>query len=160
MSTRRRTTARAKWSRSEYLEDSLAQLEAMAAKAEKAKSYTAAVRAKTEAVRIRGELDQLRETERRQEPPTSSDEHRAEILAEVRRLRQGATEAGSYVAAASLLKLERELLAADEEERRRAEQDRLMQADEETLREEAVEIARGLPRAVLEEALAERESGG
>lgn len=116
MATPRSAAARPKaqpedGTREDYLVAALRQLESQVRKAEKDRSWTAAVQAKKYAVQVRADLDQLRETERRQRSmPASADEHKTEILAEVRRLRLGATAAGSYVAAAALLKLEREML--------------------------------------------------
>jgi hypothetical protein len=73
----------------------------------------------------RAELDQLRETQRRLEVPESVQDHKAEVLSEVRRLRVGATEAGSFVAAANLLRLERDLLSQTAAEATAAEAEAL-----------------------------------
>lgn len=130
-----------------YLVDALKQFEATAKAAETAGSFGPAVHAKAQALRVRAEIDQLRETERRQAMPSDADGHKAEILGEVRRLRQGATEAGSYIAAAGLLKLERELLTADEADRQAADSARLGSATEEDLRAEADAIRADLDAA-------------
>lgn len=100
--------------REKYLAAALRRFETLSKKAETKGAFGPAVQAKKEETRIRAELDQLRETARRTATPSSIANHKAEILSEVRRLRQGATEAGSWVAAASLLKAEAELVAAEE----------------------------------------------
>jgi hypothetical protein len=127
-------------SREDYLVRALAQLEKQVKSAEKDRSWTAAVQAKKAAVQVRADLDQLRETERRQAAPSSAADHKAEILAEVRRLRQGATEAGSYVAAATLLKLERDFLSAAHAEERQANADALAKASVADLQAEVEEL--------------------
>jgi hypothetical protein len=147
---RRKTPPHSKWSREQYLVDALAQLEATAVEAEKKESYVAAVNAKHRAILVRAELDQLRETERRQAAPATPEAHKEEILAEVRRLRTGATEAGSYVAAANLLKLERDMLAAQEAERRAEEEKKLLHLGEDALLELIREQTAALPPQVLE----------
>lgn len=107
--------------REEYLVAALRQLEDQVEAAEDDQSWNAAVNAKAKALQVRAELDQLRETQVRTVAPRNVEDHKAEVLSEVRRLRIGATEAGSYVAAATLLRLEREMLTATQAELTEAE---------------------------------------
>lgn len=112
-------------SREEYLVAALRQLEKQVKSAERDRSWVAAVQAKRQAMAVRAELDQLRETQRRLESPATVRDHKAEVLSEVRRLRVGATEAGSFVAAANLLRLERDLLSQTQAEVTAAEAEAL-----------------------------------
>lgn len=107
--------------RLEYLEASLVQVEKQARAAEKDRSWVAATRAKAEAIKIRAAMDEIREVERRRAAPETVADHKAEVLSEIRRLRIGATEAGSYVAAAQLLRLERDILTTTRAEQSAAE---------------------------------------
>lgn len=107
--------------REDYLVAALRQLEEQVLSAEEDRSWTAAVNAKHRALLVRAELDQLRETQVRTAAPATVDDHKNEVLSEVRRLRIGATEAGSYVAAATLLRLERDLLSQTQAEVTEAE---------------------------------------
>ena len=154
------TSSHAEWEREAYLIDALAQLEKLATDSTKARSWGAAERAKGRAIAVRAELDQLRETRTRAaEPPPSPEEHRAEILREIRRMRIGAQAAGSWVAAEKLLVEEQQMLIALEEERRRAEADRLGAADPEEIVGELVELIGRLPEQLLDrvrEAVARR----
>ena len=96
----------------DYLAQSHRELEDLAAEARREKSFTAALQAKRAAMQARAELEQLRATKAKASAPASVEDHRAEAMAEVRRLRVSATEAGSYVAASKLLQLEIDLLQA------------------------------------------------
>lgn len=97
----------------EYLEQSLADLEVMAAKATTAKSYTAAANLKKAAISTRRELDAARAALAAAAPlPSDPDERREHILLATRQLRVAAQESGSYVAASQLIRLEAEILAA------------------------------------------------
>lgn len=120
-SSRRKTTVRATWTRRQYLEDALAHYEQLARIAEKAESYQAAVRAKMQAVEVRSEIDQLDEAERVMDFPQNLDEHRHEVLRQVRKLRAAAEASNSFIAAAKLLQLEHQLVDAEEARRRNAE---------------------------------------
>ncbi len=111
--------------REEYLVAALRQLEAQVEDAEDDQSWNAAVNAKAKALQVRAELDQLRETQAKARMPATVAEHKADVLATVHQLRVGATTAGSYVAAAALLRLEREMLQQTAAERSQAEVDAL-----------------------------------
>jgi hypothetical protein len=89
--------------------------------AEDDQSWNAAVNAKAKALQVRAELDQLRETQVRTSAPRTVAEHKGEVLSEVRRLRIGATEAGSYGPAAALLRLEMDLLSQTQSDLTEAE---------------------------------------
>lgn len=117
---RRRKTARAQWPRRDYLVDALAHYENMARDAEKQSSWQAAVRAKMQAVAIRSEIDQLDESQQVMELPSSLEDHRTEVLRQVRKLRAAAEASNSFVAASTLLKLEAELVAAEDQRQREA----------------------------------------
>ena len=83
--------------------------------------------------------------------PGSLDSHEAEILTEVRRLRQSATQGGSHVAAANLLRMEADLVQSKRAEER-AEADRSHQnADQGELLQIIKNATEGMPRAVLDE---------
>ena len=83
--------------------------------------------------------------------PGSLDSHEAEILTEVRRLRQSATQGGSHVAAANLLRMEADLVQSKRAEDR-AEADRSHQnADQGELLQIIKNATEGMPRAVLDE---------
>ncbi len=125
--------------------DALGQLEDLADQAQTDGSYQAAVRAKTQARQIRAELDRLDETARASEAPATTAEHELELMGEVRRMRLQAREAGSYVASANLLKLERDLVA---ERRAREEEERdrnLAHQDEEEILDAVLDAADELP---------------
>jgi len=135
------TTARPEQgSREEYLVAALRQLERQTVSAERDRSWSAAVQSKTKAIAVRAELDQLRETARRQAMPPTVAEHRSEVLSEVRRLRVGATEAGSYVAADRLLRLEHEMLGRAEEARTEAEEQALLETETAALEQEIARL--------------------
>jgi hypothetical protein len=141
--------------RIEYLEDALVHYETLAEQASSAESWVAAVKAKDRAIELRAELDQLRETSKRlDQAPSTIEEHKAEIRSEARRLRQGATEAGSYVAAANLLKLEGELLAQAEAEAQAEKRRRMEHIDEKglvgTLREAIGRLPEDVQRELLQ----------
>jgi hypothetical protein len=94
----------------QYLEDALADHEHQAVLALEAESFGAAVKAKMEARRVRQEIDTLRAEEAAVASiPVDQADHQAQLLIEVRRLRAAASEAGSYVAAQALLRLEAEM---------------------------------------------------
>jgi hypothetical protein len=112
--TSRQTTPKARWTRRQYLEDALAQYEAIAVVAETEKSYQAAVRAKEMAAKTRAEIDQFDESLRAMVLPASPEEHRDEVMKSVRRLRASAEAGQSFVAASNLLKLEADLLGAEQ----------------------------------------------
>lgn len=139
-----------KWTREEYLVTSLAHYEWLAQEAAAKQSWVAAVRAKDSARIVRAELDQLRETESRQDPPPCPEEHQAEILHEVRRMRIGAQAAGSWVAAARLLEQEQQVLAAVEAERREREAEILAASDPDEVVNELVAVIGQLPPTLLE----------
>lgn len=123
-----------------YLVASLAQYEQMAVDAEEDESWNAAVSAKKEAVKTRADLDRLRETQKKIEVPASREEHKAELLATVRRLRIGAEEAGSYIAADKLLRAEREFVRLAEEEERLEREAKLKLRSREDLLEEIARL--------------------
>lgn len=135
MADRRQTTRRAHWTREQYLEDSLARhlqvarralqpQEASTARGEhyiKPPHYTAALVAMKQADTIRHELDQHRAQLRDYQAPADPAEHMAAIYDDLRRLRGAAEAGGSYVAASNLLRLEHDLVAAELERQRNAE---------------------------------------
>lgn len=131
-----RTTKPAERGRESYLVASLRQLEGMAA----AYKGMPAVAAKKEALRVRDTLDQLRETSKRVAELLTREEHRQEVLAEIRRLRIAATAAGSYVAAEKLLKSELDMLARDEVAQTEAEKAALQSREEAELERELEEL--------------------
>lgn len=99
-------------SRRAYLEDAIVQHERQAEKAEEAQSFGAAVAAKKAAEVVRSELDQLLAAEKAVR--AMSDDPVSElwgVVADVRRMRVAATEAGSYVAATKLIQSEADILA-------------------------------------------------
>jgi hypothetical protein len=138
--------------REKYLVDALEQLEKIAADATAARSYVAAVKAKTEATKVRAELDQLRETKRRskRKRKTPMAVRQEEVLSEITRLREAATEAGSYVAAAGLLKLEREALTAAEAERRARDDEERAHLDDAAIVALLIEHIAALPVTLRE----------
>lgn len=113
MAGRKKTTAKARWTRREYLEDALHQMETTAADAESSGSYQAAVAAKKSAMQIRSEIDQIDEADRVMALPPSVEEHQAEVIRQVRRLRAAAEASNSFGPAADLLKLESALVQAE-----------------------------------------------
>jgi hypothetical protein len=110
--TRKRSSPHSSWSREDYLVDALATFEALAS--DPAIPGGGRVKAKAEAVKTREALDLLRATDAASNAPVSAAEHRAEILGVVRRLRVGASAAGSYIAAGDLLRQEHDLVVAAE----------------------------------------------
>lgn len=139
---RRKPTQPDEGTREEYLVAALRQLEAQVQAAEESRSWTAAVQAKAKALQVRAELDQLRETQQRQTMPASAAEHRAEVVSEVRRLRIGATEAGSYIAAAQLLRAELEILAQVQAADSKEDADELARKELEEIEAEIEELRR------------------
>ncbi len=128
--------------REDYLVESLRQLEAMS---RRGGSAGARVQAKTKAIHVRDALDQLREAERQAAAmPAGPDEHRAEILAEVRRLRQGSASSGSWVAAKDLLRAEWDMIVQAEAQAQARDAGRLAEASENDLRAEADALRAGL----------------
>lgn len=95
------------------IEADITTMEALAAKAEKAGAFTPAVQARSKAAALRAELSRLRDE--------AAANREADPVARIQRLRRRASEDGSYVAAANLLKQENELA---EEQRRREEEER------------------------------------
>lgn len=150
---RKKNPPQARWTREEYLLDALDHYETLARKAEVAKSWNAAVKAKDSARLVRDQLDQLRETESRAADAAALDleGHTEEILGETRRLRLGATAAGSYVAASKLIEQEQSLLKELREERRQAEIDQMMEEDLGAIVSEISTLIKTLPDALLEE---------
>jgi hypothetical protein len=146
-----KTTPTAKWGRRAFLEDALARFETLGRMAEEASSWVAAVKAQQEVGRVRAELDQLNATARRRARPRSIAHHKSELALEARRLRLGASDAGSYVAAATLLKLEGELLAQAEAERRAADHDAMVHLDETALVTQLHQLISGLPDDLREQ---------
>jgi len=132
MAGRRKKTARATWPRRDYLEDALAQYEANAAAAAKAGSWSAVAKLKQLAVGIRSEIDQLDESARVMALPDNLDDHRLEVLQQVRKLRAAAEASNSFVAASTLLKLEAEMV--------REERDRLKALAEKTKERTAAQV--------------------
>lgn len=130
----KRKVPRRGMSRSAYLQLSLRQFEELAISAEADESWGAAVDAKQKAIALRAQLDEMAETARRARIPASPEAHKAEILHEVRRLRQAA--GASYVAA-NLLRLEREMLDSDDTARRERERDASGRQSDEELEAEA-----------------------
>lgn len=136
MANRRQTTKRAHWTREQYLEDTLARhlqvarlalqpQEASTARGEhyiKPPHYTAALVAMKQADSIRHELDQYRAQLADQQPPTDPQEHMSALFGDLRRLRAAAEAGGSYVAASNLLRLEHDLVAAEIERQRNADE--------------------------------------
>lgn len=119
--------------RETYLVTALRQLESLAEVAAESNRFEASVAAKKQAILVRADLDQLRHMQLQMIPPESIEAHKSELRQEVRRRRIAATG----IAAAQLLKLERDLIASDEAEQRQAEADRLANAPDEDLLEEA-----------------------
>lgn len=132
-------------SRREFLEYEFMEYEKMADRAQESGSFSAAVAAKRHAVELRAELDQLTETERPAPPVRSLESQKQEVLAEVARLRRGATEAGSFVAAANLLKLEREMIGLAESENSESDRRRRMDLDEAGMLSELLGVITRLP---------------
>lgn len=110
----------------------------------------AVVSARSKASDLRAQLDELKASKRRRRPRKTSEDAAAEVLEETRRLRMAAAEAGSFVAAANLLKLERDLLAAHRAEQAERERERLSQLDEAALVEMLVDHLLSLPTQVRE----------
>jgi hypothetical protein len=138
-----------KSSRERYLETSLRRLEDIGNQAHAEGAHRDAISATKAALEVHAELDQLRAMARRarQKQPDAAG-HKAEMLSEVRRMRQSASEAGSFVAAANLLKSEREMLAANEAERISEAQRLREHLDEGGLLAELVEACDRLPADV------------
>lgn len=113
MAATRKTTARARWKRRAYLEHQLAEYVKIAELALKAGSFQAAVRANTQADGIRAEIDQLDHAAAIEKVPTDPHEHLLQLLIDIRRLRAAATSDASYVAAAKLMQIERELVEGE-----------------------------------------------
>lgn len=123
---KRRTTNAAGWTRLQYLEHTLAELERVAAEASADGTHGAAVRAIERSLLVRQEIDKIRAVEAAETIPEGQEAHRDELLVEIRRERLAATAKGSHVAAATLLRLELDLVdrmpAPPEPERRSAEE--------------------------------------
>jgi len=143
---RPRTTAKAKWSRREYLVDALVEYEAMADAAHEAGSFQAAVRAKMQAAVTRSEIDQLDQADALMDIPDSIEAHRDEVIRQVRRLRSAAEASNSFTAAGALLKLEAELVEAADSRARAAEAPDARSMEE--VLEELRERAEALPLRV------------
>lgn len=101
--------------RLDWLRQALADFEATYHAAMDAESWGAAVQAKTKAVQVRGEIDEIEQVQaardhviRQIDPETYYEE----LIGTVRALRVGAMASGSHVAAVSALKLEGELVSA------------------------------------------------
>jgi len=83
--------------------------------------------------------------------PGNLDQHEAEILAEVRRLRVDASQSGSYVSAATLMRMETEMLT-QKRAQEQAEADRSnASASEKELLEIISNSVDGMPRSMLDE---------
>lgn len=121
--TTKKKSVHATWTTEEYLIDALAQLEAMVIEAQ-SKSHVAAIQAKTKAIQVREQLDQLREMQRETlSAELTDDEYRAELRTSLRKLRKGAAASGSHVATLHAIRLEGEQLEAAVAARRQAELD-------------------------------------
>ena len=144
---RRRTTARAEWSRREYLEDALAHYEEMAQQFQEAESGQAAVRAKMQAVAIRAELDELDQVERGAALP-SLDDYLDELLERVRRMRLAGEAGGPSGAVAQLYRLEKELVHDAIARRELEKQNEHRPRTAEELLEEAQRRLANLPEAL------------
>lgn len=133
--------------RRDYLETSLRQLEELAAEAQAAERWTAAVQARKAALAIREQLDELVEAERATgAAPSTLSEHRAEALRTVRELRIQAITKGSFTAAARLIELEIDLLGVAESEARQARADELAKMGPEELQAEIARLRRARER--------------
>ena len=83
--------------------------------------------------------------------PGSLETHSAEILGEIRRLRISATDDGSHVAAANLLRMEAEMVQTQRAEEVAAEEAQHAKADESELLEIIKSSVEDMPRAVLDQ---------
>lgn len=139
----------ARASRVEFLEHQVVELERLASdKVLQHRAPGAVVSARSKAAELRGQLDELRASKKRR--PRRKGDQAAEVLDEVRRLRMAAAEAGSFVPAANLLKLELELVEAAESRRLDREREQLAHLDGGALVLRLVEALRSLPPQVRE----------
>ena len=83
--------------------------------------------------------------------PGNLEAHSAEILGEIRRLRISATDGGSHVAAANLLRMEAEMVQAQRAEEIAAEEARHAQASESELLDVIKLSIEDMPRTVLDQ---------
>jgi len=132
--------------REEFLLDTLGRFEQIDHAADADGAYSAAAVARTQAKLVRAELDEWRALERARQPISLAD-HRAELVAAARALRQSATEAGSFIAAGKALETEARLIAA-------AEAIAAPAVTSYETRDDLVAALRTLPADVLREALA------
>lgn len=98
-----------------YLWAKLDRFEALSAAAELAESFTAAVAAEREAVRLRAEIDeieQVRAARKRRRKVQSIEAYYDELLDVVREIRIAAVASGSCIAANQAVRQEAELLHA------------------------------------------------
>ena len=98
-----------------YLWTKLDRLEALSVAAEAAESFTAAVAAEREAVKLRAEIDeieQVRAARRRRRKTPTIEAYYDELLDVVREIRIAAVASGSCIAANQAVRQEAELLHA------------------------------------------------
>ena len=121
-------------------------MEALADKAEAKDSFNAAVSARSRISTLRAELSRMRaelEAEKQTDP-----------LKRIQKLARQASEDGSWVAAASLVKQEQELLTQRKaDELRKAEEAAKANRDAQALKMDAVEHLRALPVQLRREIL-------
>lgn len=100
--------------REREIEADIKAMEELAANAEERGAFTPAVQARSRAASLRADLSRLRDE--------AAAERESDPVLRIQRLRRRASEDGSYVAAANLLKQENEL--ADEKRQREEEERR------------------------------------
>lgn len=116
--------------REPFLAHQLVELEEVARRSLDMKQPGAAVAARKTAAELHMELLRLRAAKRAARQPRSHEAHEAEILRETRRARQLALIGESFVAAANLLKAEKEQLDAVRAAEELARQERLEHLEE------------------------------